>query len=202
VRTLTKAIVLSPEFLLDGNGDDGTVGLLSMRPEAIGRTMESLTGFVWRAGYDDTGCTGFDCYGTVDLMNNDNFGFRAMMGGVDGMYVTSPVWDTTPTRLLALDALVSESAAWVVNADLQQSDLSQRTLLTQLANPVLAADVKTQLAALYFRFYGEQVDVDGPEVALLNSFFADAYDTRGGDATEAWTLVVAAMLQDPELLFY
>jgi hypothetical protein len=202
VRALTKAIVLSPEFLLDGNGSDGTVGLLSMRPEAIGRTVESLTGFVWRAGYDDEGCHGFDCYGTVDLVNNDNFGFRAMMGGVDGMYVTSPVWDTTPTRLLAVDALVSEAAAWVVTQDLQESDLSQRTLLTQLTNPVLAADVKTQLAGLYFRFYGEPVDVDGAEVALLNGFFADAYDGRGGNVTEAWTLTVAAMLQDPALLFY
>jgi hypothetical protein len=201
VRTLTKAIVLSPEFLLDGNGEDGTVGLLNMRPEAIGRTVSSLTGFVWRAGYDDDGCQGFDCYGTVDLMNNDNFGFRAMMGGVDGMYVTSPVWETTPTRLLSVDAFVSEAAAWVVNKDLQLSDRSQRTLLKDLSNPVLAADIKTQLAALYFRLYGEQVDLDGPEVALLNSFWADAY-ARRGDATEAWTLTVAAMLQDPELLFY
>jgi hypothetical protein len=202
VRALTKAIVLSPEFLLDGNGSDGTVGLLNMRPEAIARTMESLTGFVWRGGYDDAGCQGFDCYGTVDLMNNDNFGFRTMMGGVDGMYVTAPVRDTTPTRLLALDAFASEAAAWVVEKDLQESDLSHRRLLTQLADPVLPTDVKAQLAALYFRLYGDPVDVDSAEVALLYAYLQDAYSRRGGNATEAWTLTVAAMLQDPALLFY
>ena len=65
-----------------------------------------------------------------------------------------------------------------------------------LDGEVFAADVKTQLAALYFRFYGETVDVDGAEVALLNSFFADAYDRRGGNVTEAWTLTVAAVLQE------
>jgi hypothetical protein len=202
VRTLTKAIVLSPEFLLDGNGSDGTVGLLSMRPEAIGRTIEALTGFVWRAGYDDAGCGGFDCYGTVDLVNNDNFGFRSMMGGVDGMYVTSPVWDTTPTRLLALDALASEAAAWVVKNDLDESTASHRTLLTELADPALEADVRAQLAALHLRLYGEQVDVDGAEVDLLHTFFDATYAAHGDNAADAWTLTVAAMLQDPAILFY
>jgi hypothetical protein len=197
IRTLTKAIVTSPEFLLDGNGDDGTVGLLNMRPEAVGRTVESLTGFVWRAGYDDEGCTGFDCYGTVDLVNNDNWGFRAMMGGVDGLYVTSPVWDTTPTRLLAVDALVSEGAAWVVAKDLAEPDLSKRALLTELGDP--DADAKTQLAALYFRFYGERVDPDGPELQPIVDLMAS---TKGRNTTEVWTLAVAAMLQDPALLFY
>jgi hypothetical protein len=197
VRTLTKAIVTSPEFLLDGNGDDGTVGLLNMRPEAIGRTVESLTGFVWRAGYDDEGCRGFDCYGTVDLMNNDNWGFRSMMGGVDGLYVTSPVWDTTPTRLLAVDALVSEAAAWVVAKDLAEPDLSKRVLLTELGDP--DADARTQLQALYFRFYGERVDPDGPELQPIVDLMTS---TKGRNETELWSLAVAAMLQDPALLFY
>jgi hypothetical protein len=200
VRTLAKAIVLSPEFLLDGNGSDGTVGLLNMRPEAIGRTVSALTGFVWRAGYDDEDCRAFGCYGTVDLMNNDNFGFRTMMGGVDGMYVTAPVWDTTPTRLFALDALASEAAAWVVANDLQEDDPSQRTLLTELEDPLLTADVQAQLADLHFRFYGQRVDADDAELAPILALMNEARSSH--DATELWTLAVAAMLQDPELLFY
>ncbi len=199
VRTLAKAIVLSPAFLLDGNGSDGTVGLLNMRPEAVGRTVESLTGFVWRAGYDEAGCGGFDCYGDVDLMNNDLYGFRSMSGGVDGLYVTTPVFDSTPTRALALSAMMSEAAAFVVARDLAESDPNQRTLLTQLDNPLDPDQARAQLAALSYRFYGERVDADDPSVDLTLLLLNGAAN-RGADT--AWSLAIAAMLQDPALLFY
>jgi hypothetical protein len=199
VRELAKAIVTSPEFLADGNDEDGGIGLLNLRPEALSRTMASLTGFVWRAGYDDAGCVGFDCFGDVDLMNSDYYGFRALAGGVDGMYVTVPLWDTSPSRVMAIDVLASEAAAWVVTADLRQPDLSRRRLLTLLSNPIDPDEIRAQLAALTFRFYGERVDADDPSLDAAYELLDTAYH---GDATRAWTLVVAAMLQDPALLFY
>lgn len=211
-KALARAIVLSEPFrshrALQPEPAEPYVGLQTIRPEQYARALHDLTGFAWRITADLPGCDdhtdayGSRCWGEVDLMRSDLFGYRAMFGGITGYFVTRPTHTSTPTKELAGQAFAFEAAGYVVDRDLAEPDPSRRKLL-HLVSPTTTDEptVRAQLEALHLRMHGTFVDPAGPEVDASYGLFAAALD-RGEPVHAAWKLTLSALLLDPALFFY
>lgn len=191
-RELAKAIVLSDSF--------AEHGLLSTRPEQYIRLIEDLTGFRWMLNLDAAqgGCDGQGCIGEADLMGSDLFGFRSMAGGMDGYRVTTPTHTDTPTRQLVLARYASEAAGFTVREDFSGTP----RLLTEVsASTTDEAEIRAQLSLLHQRILSEQVSADSDAVSETYALFEAAL-AASGEPTDAWAVVLTAMLQAPAVLFY
>lgn len=203
VRALVREIVLSDAFAA-ARGETWVAGLQTIRPEQLSRTIEDLTGFVWFANQDAGDCgaiNGNECWGAVDVLTTDVHGFRSMMGGIDGYTVTTPVHSPTPTQLLALGEVADEAAGYVVANDLGQPAAARRLLGAIEAADTDPAKVRAQIALLFLRVTGEDVDPYGPDASLAYALWDGAFG-RTGDSREAWRVVISALLQDPRMVLY
>lgn len=190
-RALVRSIVLSEGFLAasgPGTPQDPVVGLLQARPEQLARSVEALTGYRWIGRPDAADC-GNGCWGQVDLLESDYFGFRAMAGGTDGLGVLLPTHAPTPTRVL-----VQEQLAWNAAAAVARSDLdAQQGRLIELAPGASDAQARQALFAAADDVLSGALSPDDRE-SLWAMFVEERERT---DASGAWTLVLAALLQDP-----
>jgi hypothetical protein len=193
-RELMLAAALHDGFA-PGDGPD-RIGALQARPEQLARTIEALTGYRWRGDPSMGGCDG-SCWGAVDFATTDAFGLRTLMGGIDGWDVVDPEPRPLPTRELAIAWFAEEAAAFVVDHD-AGAEVGARTLL---ADGVVSTPdaVRSQLAALHLAVLGEWVD--GADLDATVGLWDGAF-ARSGDATHAWKVVVAAMLQDDRVVTY
>lgn len=212
VKPLIKAIVLSDDFRAvaarPGSAAAGLVGRKTTRPEQLARLIADLTGFTWTATQTASGQKGgkkgkggkqVPDYGEVALLASDRFGYRAMAGGVEGFQVTEPSFAYNPTRMLVLQTLAAEAAAHVVAQDFAAAK-GERRLLQQIDEADTSAPaVRAQIVGLYARVLGEAVTADSAEVDAAHSLF-----TRGlqDGPRRAWTLVIAALLQDPQVAYH
>lgn len=197
VKPLVKAIVMSDDFRAIG-ARAGTpaaalVGRKTTRPEQLERLIADLTGFTWRA------VAGKGQVEDVSLLQSDRFGFRAMAGGVDGDQVSEPSFSYSPTRMLVLQTLAAEAAAHVVEQDFAAAK-AQRRLLRSIDEPDTAEPaVRAQIAALIDQLLAEQVRPDGPEVDAAHALFVHGL---ANGPRRAWTLLLTALLQDPQIAFH
>lgn len=206
-KALVKEIVTSQEFVTGVvTGMDPlpfTAGLQVIRPEQLSRTLEDLTGFRWMANEDTGSCAsgGNNCWGSVDLLTSDVYGFRSMMGGIDSFTVTNPTHTPTPTKMLALAKVADEAAGFVVYTDFAKA-AGQRKLLTQIEPTDLdETKVRAQISALALRILGEHWPPDGGDTGAVYLLFQGAA-SRTSDAKEGWKVVVSTFLRDPKLVFY
>lgn len=204
-QELAKAVVLHDAFQTIDPGDEvlPSVGLLSLRPEVWSRSVEALTGFVWLANGDEVGCNSEPntCWGPVDLANSDLFGFRSMFGGVDGTTVTHPIHTATATKMMALQIMSEEAAGFVVMNDFAVP--APERLLLDGVEPGDADEgsVREQLVSLHRRVLtldvaSDDVDIDAAWVLWRS------VEERTSDPSEAWRVVIAALLQDPRMVLY
>jgi hypothetical protein len=199
VKPLVKAIVLSDDFRAvgarAGSPAAALVGRKTTRPEQLERLVADLTGFVWRAtpGNKKRGL------GEVALLQSDRFGYRAMAGGVEGFQVTEPSFAYGPTRMLVLQTLAAEAAAHVVEADFAAPRARRRLLGLIDEDDTTAAHVRAQIVGLYGRVLGERVPADGPEVDAAHALFTASL---AGGPRRAWSLLLTALLQDPQIAFH
>lgn len=202
VKPLIKAIVLSDDFRAvgarAGSAAAGLVGRKTTRPEQLERLIADLTGFAWRATPGGGKGKGESKFGEVALLSTDRFGYRAMAGGVEGFQVTEPSFSYNPTRMLVLQTLAAEAAGFVVEQDFNQGKEQRRLLQIDEAEESAAA-VRGQIAGLYARVLGEVVTADSAEVDAAYALF-----TRGlaGGTRRAWSLVITALLQDPQVAYH
>ena len=210
VKPLIKAIVLSDDFRAvgarQGSAAAGLVGRKTTRPEQMERLIADLTGFTWMATPGAGVGKGagklakkVSSFGEVALLSTDRFGYRAMAGGVEGFQVTEPSFAYNPTRMLVQQTLAAEAAAHVVEQDFAAAK-GQRRLLQQIDEADTAAPaVRAQIAALYERVLGERVAADSPEVDAAHALFK-----RGlaDGPRRGWSLLVAALLQDPQVAYH
>jgi hypothetical protein len=210
VRELVYDIVTSDAFratrALDPNDPEPAVPLQVVRPEAYARIIQQLTGFVWRAAPDKSTCSvDDDCWGEVDLGRSDLDGFRAMAGGVDGLNVTVPSHTPTPTQMLVMSRFSAEAAAYVVERDFAAAP-PYRNLLSLVPDDFVRdeATVRAALADQSLRILASVVDPQGPEVGELYGVFTKALVDHPEDPSTrtAWTIAIAALLQDPAVLYY
>ena len=142
------------------------------------------------------------CWGEVDLLRSDRFGFRTLAGGVDGFYNTTPKHDPTPMRELTLSRAAFEAAGYVVPRDLSEPDPGARRLLTQVEADTTDPDtIRAQLADLHVRVLGTLAEPTDPEVEASYLLWSDTLARHGEPAT-AWMLTLGALLQDPRVMFY
>lgn len=205
-RALARAVVTHPEFLAR-DADDPAVaarltGPLLLRPFQHARTLEALTGLRYARDTADLVCltTGLTCYGSVELATDDVYGYRAMIGGIDGARVTRPTHTFTPVRLLFAAALAEEAAGDVVRHDLAPG-ATDRQLLTVGPTDTDEPVVRAQLVDLHAALYAEVLDARDAAIDADWALFADTL-TRTRDPDTSWKVVLAAMLQSPELLTY
>lgn len=211
-RALVKKIVLDPTFTLYAPAEgaaDPAAKLRTIRPEQYGRAVEALTGFAWWSAADPPTCAqnsetdrfGPQCWGDVDLMNSDVFGYRAMAGGVDGKTILTPTHTFTPTKSLANAQLAANAAGYVVEQDFALPAKDRRLLGLVEASTKGEDAVRDQLVALYERFFAEEVKADSDEISALYDLFEVGRDEHGAPA-DGWRLVITAMLQDPAMVFF
>ena len=201
VKPLVKAIVLSADFRAAGAraGSPAAplVGRKTTRPEQLGRLVADLTGFTWTATPGKPGK-----FGEVSLLQTDQFGYRALAGGVEGFQITEPSYAYSPTRSLVLQALAAEAAAHVVAADLAAARADRRLLTAVDADDTAGPAVRAQIAGLHARVLARPVPVDGPDVDATLALFTAGLGPSGADVRRAWTLVLTALLQDPRVAFH
>jgi len=213
-KQLAKEIVMSDEFAAayadDAATADGLVGMKRIRIEQLGRMMEDLTGFRWIVNSDDTSI-GYDDatgdvdlpyeFGTVDLTASDRIGFRTMWGGLDSYWILKPSYTTSPASSLVFRRYAAQAASYVVEHDFAE-DPADRKLLGLVESDTTSQDlIRAQLARLHARILVELVDGHSSEVDRTWSLWKSVYD-RTGSPTNAWTVTLAAMLQDVKVMHY
>lgn len=200
-KALIKSIVLNPEFA-DVDHEDGP-GLLSTRPFQYAKTLEELTGFRMAFNVDNNVCRtrGINCTGDLDVVYNDQIGFRSMAGGIDGVQILKPTWTTTPTKVLVAAALAEEAASTVVDHDFSNPP---RLLKAVTSDTTDEAAIRSQLVELHRQFYAISLDSDDPEITEAYTLFEAERARQGGPGATAtaWKVTIAALLQDPRFLFY
>ena len=98
---------------------------------------------------------------------DDNLGFRAMSGGIDGRTVTSPTHTPTPVKLLAFATYAEESAGFIVEAEFRPSAGSRALLSGVEASTSDESTIRQQLVSLHERLFGASVETDDPSVTAL-----------------------------------
>ena len=195
-RDLAVAVVTDPAFLASSvstaDGEEPTE-LQIIRPEQLDRMIEDLTGLRLAVELSPTS-------GETPLLMDDLIGFRAMSGGIDGDTVALPTHLPTPTRLLTLAMVAEEASGHVVSTDLEASQDQRVLLLGADGNTTSEGEIRTELVHLHRRLFGRVVDPDGPEIDDVYALWKVVADDDGAEA--AWEVVVAALLQSPDILFY
>ncbi|MEZ4451542.1 MAG: hypothetical protein R3B09_18875 [Nannocystaceae bacterium] len=194
VKDLVKAIVLADDFrAIGGPGPiEALVGRKTTRPEQLSRLVADITGFTW------TLTPANKKFGVIDLLATDRLGYRAIAGGVEGTQVNEPSYAYSPTRSLVLQALAAEAAAFAVKRDLA-APAGRRELLTIDGAARGDDEVRAQIVALYQRVLAESIDPRGAEADAALALLRPALDRDPG---RAWTLLLAALLQDPRIAFH
>lgn len=211
-RALAKAVVLSESFKAIEGAYGATpavppAGIQIVRPEQVARSIEELTGFSWVVNPDGKTCdvagrSGTNCWGSVDLMRSDRYGYRAMAGGIDGSAITRPIHSPTPPRELVWERFAGEAAGFVTRRDFLEDDRGARRLLTEVDESDTARPaVVRQIVALYPQLLGRFVQADNADVQDLADLWADKY-SRSDSVHDAWSLVLTAMFVDPDAIFY
>jgi hypothetical protein len=197
-KDLVAQIVLDDRFLSTGPEETGAVGLQVVRPEQYARLLEQVLGFRWESFPGVSNC-GSLCWGRVDLLNSDMYGFRTLMGGVAGTLVMTPSHTASPTKMLATERVAFEAAAVVIQEE-SFAEPDQRRLLT-LVDPRDPDDpnIRAQLQRLCRLILG--VEADPAHLHDLEQLFDDGVEEHG-ISVPAWISVVAVLLQDPRVVFY
>lgn len=211
-RQLARDAVLRPEFLSLATSEvqtevDTVVGLKIVRPEEYASAVEALTGYRWLGIGDADDCNTDKlretrCWGAVDLNRSDVYGFRAMAGGIDSMFVTVPLRSATAVKLIAQGMYAADAAAFVVEHDLGAPVDERRLLTTASADATDEATVRAQLAELQAVILAQFV---APDDALLDpayDLWVAAAAQPGATPADAWVVTLSAMLQDPRFLYY
>ncbi len=202
-KALAKAIVLSDQFRVAYDTDptkaDNAVGYLKIRPEQMSRMLYDLTGFLWTT---TSSAKTPDVVGLTNLLTSDYIGFRALGGGIDSYFVTSPVLTMNATSTLTAKFAAAAAADFVLQHDATAAQ-ADRTLMTQA--DVTSTDeptVRAELAYLHARIYGELVATDDPSITTTYTMLFQPALAQSSDPQRAWTVTLIGMLTDVRSLYY
>jgi hypothetical protein len=197
-KALARAVVLSDAFRVSHTvgaaGAEELVGLKKARPEQLARLLYDLTGYRWET--DSATVVRGAPLGRIDLAKNDVIGFRVLGGGIDSNFVVEPSHTFNATSSLFLRSFAAEAAGYVVSADFAEADPAARRLLGLVeADEIGEAAIRTQLAVLHARLFGELVAADSAEVDESYALWSET-QVRTADPVHAWKTTLTAMLQD------
>lgn len=181
MRPLITAVLDTPEYRA-GEVTDATLvdrerthRLLSA--DVLGSAVEDLTGFAWR--WNDCG-----------QLANDDYGYRVLVGGVDGEQVTRPQQVPSLTWTLVVERLAQGGAVTAVErAAAGESGLLTVALEVPPGDPAWEEQVET----LYLRLFARRPTAD--ELAADGALW-----TAAGDPATGWTALLTVLLRDPEFV--
>ncbi len=200
VRALVGAIVRSAEFSAarpepgqDAEADE--VGLMRATPQQLDSLFVDLVGYRWQAEVEFD--LGGGTVGTVPLMRDFLWGYRTVAGGPNNFDTTTHLRTADPGTLLVLRALAERAARAALEAEGTDAAL--------LAVPgALDGDpdaVRQQLIELHLRLHGQRVALGDPTLAHSEALYTAAWEASG-DGRRAWEVTLAALFQDPAVLYY
>lgn len=175
-RELALAVVLDPSFAPSA----GAIKPQLLRGEQLDRMLEDLVGYSWDANPADG-------YGPVRFGTSDEYGFRSLLGGINGWDSIRPDHHPMPTRELAIAWAASEAAAHAVDEG------------TWPPGGVVAGEgaVREALTAMHRSLLAElEPDIE-PSFALWQQSLL-----LTGDPVRAWKVVLTAMLMDNHVVVY
>ncbi len=187
---LLIAILDSAEYQAgDVTGAAGVADTIATRrllsSSQLTTAVADLTGFTWE-------WEGFS------QLENDDIGYRILVGGVDGSTVTSRLTVPTIASLLVIKRLSQAAADAVVQHDLVESR-SPRLLSAVDLQTVPDDDAfDAQLTALYRQLYATTPD-DAERAADAELWSAVAAEDG---AAAAWRSLLATLLRDPAFWTY
>ena len=173
---------------LSGSGAESTLGrhMLArpISPDQLARSLEGLTGFRWTwEGYDQ--------------LDNDDWGYRIQLGGLDGQAVTRPASTPTLGATIAAKRIAEAAAAFEVAEHLGQGGDTVLGGVDLRARPGDAA-FDRDLAEAWYRLTA--LTADDELMAGLRTLWAEVEATSGPEM--AWEATFCAMLRDPLFLTY
>lgn len=178
LRPLIAAVIDTDEYragaLVPDDPDSAAVLTRLVGPQQAASMVEDLTGFRWTL-------RGFD------MFNSDTYGYRVMMGGIDGMLVTRAQQTPGLTWAMVWRGLAQAASATAV----ERERAGEATLLDGV--DLTAAPTDAQLAALWWRLLATR-----PTDAQLDALTALHAEVSAADGVDAgWMAVVEALLRDP-----
>ncbi len=195
VRELVRAIVMSDAFgavaVLDGETAPEPVGVRRATPQQLDTLISDLTGFQWRAVVEQD--LGGGRVGSVPLMRDYLWGYRTMAGGPNNFDTTTHIRTVDPGTVLVLRALAERAA--------REAVAGGALLSVPGATTGDSTAVTEQLVVLHLHLYGERVELGDEALERTETLYAAAL-SDSGDPLRAWRVTLAAMLQDPAILFY
>jgi hypothetical protein len=207
-KALVKSIVMSDEFAAayadDAATADDLPAMKRIRIEQLGRMVEDLTGFRWTvtAVESRVGVGGVVYpFGSVDVTASDRIGFRTMWGGLDSYFVLKPSDTMSPASSLVLQRYAAQAAAYVVAHDFAELPVDRKLLDLVSDDTTDEEGIRTQISKLHGRILVELVGAHSPEVDRTWSLWKSVYD-RTSSPVSAWTVTLAAMLQDVKVVHY
>jgi hypothetical protein len=204
-KELAVQVVLSDAFRASHAATDsaaeGLVGYKKVRPAQMASMVKASTGYEWLADVDiEIRSLDAPSYGRTNLYLDPLLGYGVLAGDQDGYQVLTPLHTFNATSLLTQRSFALEAAGFVVEEELGNSAANRRLLTEIDADTDDEGEVRAQIAVLHLRLHSKFVATDSERVdetyALWRSIEAL------GDSNRAWKVVVAAMLQDPNFVFY
>jgi hypothetical protein len=120
---------------------------------------------------------------------------------VDGKVILEPIHTVTPTKSLVMSQLAANAAGYVVDRDFSLPAADRKLFARVEANTTDEAAVRDQIVWLQKRILAQIVDADAPEVDAFVALF-ELGKGQQGNAAGGWRVVLTAMLQDPEMVFF
>jgi hypothetical protein len=192
MRALVRAIVALDEYraggLLETAADDDPAATRRVvQPSQLARMMENATGYTWT-------------FEGLDLLTNDELGYRVLAGGVDGLSVTLPNEEPAIPRAAVMLRLAEAASSYVAMADfdLPQADRRLLTVAEPDDRPEDAAFAE-QLSLLHRRLHGRDATEEelAEELALASEMAAS-----GAAGPELWQALIELLLRDPAFWTY
>ena len=184
VRGLLDAILQTPRYQAGSASDGGLDPTARMlRPDQLARSVEALTGFAW-------------AWEGFEQLDSDTWGYRLLLGGVDGIQVTSPQEEPSLTT-----AAVHRSVAWAAGSTLAaRAFAGEETILGAIDAATVPGDAAFASAVRQLSLAAHGQPPDDTLSTQLSALWTDAAATAGAET--AWAALVAAILTDPLFLTY
>lgn len=183
LKPLIAAITDTEEYragaLVPDDPSSDAVLVRLIGPQQAASMVEDLTGFRWT-------------YQGFDMFNSDTYGYRVMMGGIDGLLVTRAQQTPGLTWTMVWRSLSQAAASVAVEREQQ----GEATLLDDI--DLSGSPSEDQLAGLWWRLFAAH-----PTTAQLQALSSLHAEVSAADGPEAgWAAVVEALLRDPLFTAY
>lgn len=189
-------------------------------PERLESLFADLTGFVWNRPPDNDEDDNNpesrpNRTAPVSLLTTEERGFKIILGGINGVTVSSRSQDLNASVAVLQRKLATLAAAYVMTNDLTAPDGSRKLLngVTGTETPDDEAAIRAVIVQLARRLYGVRWSADGSDTSAVFQLFRALYDDRsqsgtgqnqvpGTQSERAWRGVLIAMLRSPRMLLY